>query len=104
MEQLRKKWYEDGKAHRKYLKEKFEDPVQALKAFIELAWWSLNRVEAEQKEKTVKLRCVSATLTAEATELLANFIEGAMHGIGYNTEKAECARGIIIIQFKSKIS
>jgi len=98
-EQLQTRWYEGGKAHGKYLKEKFEDPVQALKALIELAWWGLSRVEAEQEEETVRLRCVSAALTAEATELLAKFMEGAMHGIGYNTERADYTKGIIIMEF-----
>jgi hypothetical protein len=99
-EQLQAKWYESGKLYGKYLKEKFETPVKALKSFLETTRWDLNEVEARQEEKTVKLRCVSTTLTTEATELLAKFIEGAINGLGYQTQKTDCLKGMILIEFK----
>jgi hypothetical protein len=39
-------------------------------------------------------------LTGKATELLATFIEGAMHGIGYRTERSDALKGMIILEFK----
>jgi hypothetical protein len=100
-EQLGAKWYESGKWHGKYLKEKFEDPAQAFKAFLEASRWDLNEVEIKKEGETVKVRCVSTLLTAEATELLAKFIEGAMHSLGYQTQKTDCLKGMVVLEFKS---
>lgn len=100
-EQLLAKWYESGRLYGKYLKEKFENPIQALKSFLEATRWDLNEVEAKQEGNTVKLWCVSITLTAEATELLVKFIEGAINGLGYQTQKTDCMKGMIIMEFKS---
>jgi len=99
-EQLQAKWYESGKLYGKYLKEKFQNPIQALKTFLETTRWDLNEVEAKQEENTAKLRCVSTALTTEATELLAKFIEGTINGLGYQTQKTDCLKGMIIIEFK----
>jgi hypothetical protein len=97
-EQLGAKWYESGKWHGKYLKEKFENPTQAFKAFLEASRWDLNEVEIKKEGEKVKVRCVSTLLTAEATEFLAKFIEGAMHSIGYKTVKNEYMKGMIILE------
>jgi chaperonin GroEL (HSP60 family) len=100
-EQLSAKWYESGKWHGKYLKEKFEDPIQALKIFLEASRWDLNEVEIEKEEEgKVKVRCISTLLTEETTEFLAKFIEGAMHSIGYQTEKNDSMKGMIVFEFK----
>jgi len=98
-EQLQAKWYESGKWHGKYLKEKSGDPVQAFKSFLEVSRWDLSEVKVKKDENTVKLRCISTVLTAEGTELLARFIEGAMHGIGYQTEKTDNLKGMITLEF-----
>jgi hypothetical protein len=100
-EELQAKWYEGGTWHGKYLKEKFEDPVQALKNFLEVSRWDLSEVDVKKDNDKVKLRCVSTVLTAEGTELLTKFIEGAMHGIGYKTEKSDSVKGMISLEFKS---
>lgn len=99
-EQLQAQWYESGKWHGKYLEEKFENPVQAFKRFLEATRWDLSEVEVKQDENMVKLRCVSTVLTKEGTELLVKFIEGAMHSIGYQTGKSDCVKGMIILEFK----
>jgi len=99
-EELQTKGYESGKWHGKYIKEKFEDPVQALKCFLEATRWDLSEVEVKQDENVVKLRCVSTVLTTEATELLAKFVEGAMHSIGYQTKKSDTLKGMIVFEFK----
>jgi len=98
-EQLQAKWYESGRWHGKYLKEKFENPIQAFKSFLEATRWDLSEVEVKQEGDTVKLRCVSTVLTTERTELLAKFIEGAMHSIGYQAERSDCVKGMIILEF-----
>ena len=100
VEQLEKKWYESGQWHGKYLNEKFEDPVQAFKKFLEATRWDLNEVEVKQNEHTIKFRCISTLLTGKSTELLAKFIEGAINSIGYQTAKSDTLKGMIVLDFK----
>ena len=100
LEQLEKKWYESGKWHGKYLNEKFEDPVQAFKKFLEATRWDLSEVEVTQHQNIVKFRCISTLLTGKATELLATFIQGAMNSIGYQTDKSDTMKGMILLDFK----
>lgn len=101
---LQEKWYESGRWHGKYLKEKLEDPVETFKTFLEATRWDLNEVEVKREGDTVKLRCVSTVMTEEATELLLKYVEGALHGIGYETEKNDHMKGIIIFEFKRQPS
>jgi len=102
VEQLEKKWYESGEWHGKYLSEKFEDPIQAFKKFLEATRWDLSEVEVKQNEHTVKFRCISTLLTGKATDLLAKFIEGAMHSMGYPTAKCDTLKGMILLDFENK--
>ena len=99
-EQLQTKWYDSGKWHGKYINEKFKDPVQALRKFLAATRWDLSEVEVKQDQNVVKFRCISTLLTGKATELLATFIEGAMHVIGYRTERSDTLKGMIILEFK----
>ena len=98
--QLADKWYESGKWHGKYLKEKFEDPIRAFKKFLEATRWDLSEVEVKRNHNTVKFRCISNLLTGAATELLARFIEGALHSMGYQTDKSEALKGMILLEFR----
>jgi len=98
-ERLQAKFYESGRLHGKYLKEKFQNPVQALKSFLQATRWDLAEVEVKQDGSAVKLRCISTVLTAEGTELLAKFIEGAIHGMGYRNVKSDCLKGMLILKF-----
>lgn len=99
-EQLSNMWFESGKWHGKYLKERFDDPVKALESFLEASRWDLSEVEVKKLGATAKVRCVSTVLSEEATQLLAKFIEGIMQGIGYQTEKNDILKGMIVLEFK----
>lgn len=99
-DQLQAKWYESGKLHGRYLKEKFENPVQALKSFLESTRWDLNEVDVRQDGDLVRLRCISTALTWEATEVLAKFIEGVISGLGCQAQRTDCLRGMIVAEFK----
>jgi hypothetical protein len=100
-DQLLAKWFESGRWHGKYLKEKFDNPITAFGSFLELSRWDLNEVEVKELEGSVKVRCVSTVLTNEGTEMLAKFIEGVMDGLGYKTHKMDCLKGMIILESKS---
>jgi len=97
---LKERWYESGMLHGKYLKERFEDPVEAFKVFLEAARWDLNEVEVRENGETVKFRCFSTVLTKEGTETLLKYIEGALHSMGYKTVRSDHIRGMIILEFK----
>ena len=99
-EQLSAVWFESGKWHGKYLKERFDDPVKALESFLEASRWDLSEVEVKKLGATAKVRCVSTVLSEDATQLLAKFIEGIMQGIGYQTEKSDILKGMIVLEFK----
>jgi len=93
-------WYESGKWYGKYLKEKFDNPLEAFKHFLEASRWDLNEVDIRKNTDIVKLRCISTVLTEEATDTLARFIEGILHSLGYQTEKKDNMRGMILLEFK----
>ncbi|MEM3063630.1 MAG: hypothetical protein QW303_08855 [Nitrososphaerota archaeon] len=101
---LRGKWRESGVWYGKYLKEKFDDPIHAFKSFLEACRWDLDEVEAKHSSSYVKFVCISSMLTLEGTELLADFIEGAMSGLGFKLEKSDIIKGMLILEFKPAIS
>ena len=101
-EKLQSKFYESGRLHGKYLKEKFQNPVKALKSFLEATRWDLAEVEVKNEGDAVKLRCVSTVLSAEQTELLAKFIEGAIQGMGYKNMESEWLKGMLILKFRQE--
>jgi len=97
---LKERWYESGMLHGKYLKEKFENPIEAFKAFLEVVRWDLNEVELKEEGNSVRLRCFSTILTEEGTETLLRYVEGALHSMGYKTVKSDYIKGMIILEFK----
>ena len=99
--QLQALWYESGKWNGKYLKEKFSDPIDAFRHFLELSRWDLNEVEVKSGANSVKVRCISTVMSLEGTQLLAKFIEGVMNGMNFKTVQADCLKGMIILEFKT---
>ncbi len=95
------KWYDSGVWYGKFLKEKFPDPVLALKSFLEATRWDLSEVGiTHDRGGFVKLRFISNVISNEETELLVKFIEGVMHSLGYEVEKRDFMRGIAAVEFK----
>ena len=98
--QLRSLWFESGKWSGKYLGEKFGDPVDAFKHFLELSRWDLNEVDVARNGDSVKVRCVSTVMSLENTILLSRFVEGVMTGMGYVVEHVDCLKGMVILRAK----
>jgi len=94
------KWYESGRLHGRYLKEKFEDPVRVFKEFLKASRWDLNDIDVINGQDSIKLRCFSTVLTDEGTKALLKYVEGAFHGMGYETKRSDHMRGMIILEFK----
>jgi predicted DNA-binding protein len=98
-ETLQQLWYQTGRWYGIYLKEKFDDSVQAFVRLLQEGRWDLNEVTARRNQDTIEFRCISAFLSQERTLLIRDFIEGAMHSLGYKTQEQECFRGIIRLKF-----
>ena len=98
-EELQRLWYQAGKWYGIYLKEKFEKPLKIFLRLLQEGKWDLNEVTMNQNKEKVEFRCVSAFISQEKTLLLQNFIEGAMHSLGYKTKEKNCFRGIIRLVF-----
>ena len=91
-------WFESGKWYGKYIKEKFENPIQALADLLQAARWDLNEVNVSIIGGNVKLRCTSTALTKEGTELLLKFIAGALEGMNCKILKNEFMKGLILVE------
>jgi hypothetical protein len=100
IQQLQDLWFDSGKWNGKYLKEKFQNPVEAFGHFLELSRWDLNEVDVKEVGDTLKVRCVSTVMSVEGTRLLAKFIEGIVNGLGYKTDRVDCLKGMIILECK----
>jgi len=98
--ELQAKWREAGEWYGKYLCEKFQNPVQALKHLLEATRWDLDEIDVKEEGGAARFRCVSAILSLEETESLLKFIEGAMCSLGYEIEKNDYVKGIILLQFR----
>jgi hypothetical protein len=94
-------WFESGKWHGKYIKERFADPLKALEIFLKASRWDLNEVEVKQFGETTRVHCVSTVLSEEATLMLARFIEGIIQGFSYQIQKSELLKGMIVIELRS---
>jgi hypothetical protein len=98
-DELRKNWYESGLWYGKYMKDKFNDPVDFLMKFLKAMRWDLDEVEVKRNGDAVKIRCVSTVMTPEGTGMLLSFIEGVMQALGYETRKNDHVKGIILLEF-----
>lgn len=99
-EELLARCFESGRLYGRYMRERFNNPAEALKSFLEVSRWDLSEVNVASENGVTRLRCVSTVLGSEDTELLAKFIEGAVNGFGYKVSKVDIIRGLIIIEFK----
>jgi predicted DNA-binding protein len=100
-EKLQQLWYNAGKWYGICLKERFEKPLEIFLRLMQEGRWDLNEVTMNHDEGKVEFRCVSAFIPQERTLLLENFIEGAMHSLGYVTREKNCFKGIIRLKFFS---
>ncbi|MEM2241393.1 MAG: hypothetical protein QXS46_04150 [Candidatus Bathyarchaeia archaeon] len=99
-EELLTSCLESGMLYGRYMRERFNNPLEALKKFLEVSRWDLSEVNIASDSGINRLRCVSTVLSAEGTALLAKFIEGIIKGLGCEVLKVEFIKGIIIVEFK----
>jgi hypothetical protein len=96
-ERLEEKWHDSGKLYGRYIKERFDDPVKAFRAFLMVMRWDLNEIGLTQEGDSISLRCVSTSLSKEGTSLLFEFLKGALGGMGLRIIKSDCMKGMIIM-------
>ncbi len=98
--QLRGVWSEAGKWSGKYFAERYQEPINAFKHFLELSRWDLNEVDITQDANSIKIRCVSTVLSLEGTNLLSKFVEGVITGLNHTIEQVDILKGLIILTAK----
>jgi len=98
-ETLERLWYQTGRWYGIYLRERFDDSVEALVRLLREGRWDLNDVTLNRNKETLEFRCVSPFLSQERTLLTQKFMEGAMNSLGYKTQNHESFKGIIRIKF-----
>jgi len=96
-EQLEQKWFDSGRLYGRYIREKFESPVTTFSKFLRIMRWDLNEVSLIQNGGSLKLRCISTSLSLEGTALLSKFIEGAAYGMGFTAKNKEFIKGMILM-------
>ncbi len=97
--ELQRLWYHAGKWYGTYLRERFEKPLEIFLRLLQEGRWDLNEVTMNRDKETVEFRCVSAFASQERSLLLQNFMEGALHSLGYKTREKKCFKGIIRLKF-----
>ena len=95
---LEDKWFESGKWTGKYLREKFSDPIQALKSFLQATRWDLNEVQVKSGPQSLRIVCVSTVLTSEATTMLSKFLEGIVESLGFTKTKTDNMKGMLVLE------
>ncbi|MEM2514601.1 MAG: hypothetical protein QXU81_09890 [Candidatus Bathyarchaeia archaeon] len=99
-EGLLKQSFESGRLYGHYMRERFKNPIEVLKSFLEVSRWDLGEVEVSSDGDVWSLRCVSTVLSAEGTEMLAKFIEGVVKGLRCEILQMDFIKGIITVEFK----
>ncbi|MEM3378803.1 MAG: hypothetical protein QXV09_05000 [Candidatus Bathyarchaeia archaeon] len=99
LKDLHRMWLKTGEWYGKYLKEKFDDPIFALKLFLEMFRWDLNEVEIKKGTNGTAIICVSSMISLEETEMLALFIEGIVKGMGFTIRFKDVVKGLVVFEF-----
>jgi hypothetical protein len=99
-DKLLSEWFNSGKWYGKYIEEKFGNGVQALASLLQITRWDLNEVNVKEVDGKVKLRCTSTALSKKGTQLLKQFILGALDGMGSKVLKNDYMKGLILIEFE----
>lgn len=92
-------WFDSGKLYGKYIVERYDSPIAALMNLLKTMRWDLNEVAIREDKSVSKFRCVSTSLNESGTDLLSQFIEGAIVGMGFKVARKECLKGLIMIDF-----
>jgi len=96
---LLEKAYTFGQRCGKTIASKYLDPVGLLKDFLAATSRNLNDIAVSKEKERVKIICASPLLSKENTMLLFKFVDGTMHGLGYATQKQDCSKGVLSLEY-----
>jgi hypothetical protein len=103
-ESISRVWYDQGSWYGRLLPSHFiaKDGFEALEKFMRTIFWGLSDLTISEIEDGLVLRCIGPRLPESYTNLLASFLEGFIHSLGYRTVNKDVSRGIIFLTFKVK--
>ena len=103
-EDLLQKWYDAGLWLGKYLsiKSQEENWLQTFEKLMKVCAWNISDFSLTTQGDDVNIKCVSPHSTIETTEAFKKFIEGTIHSANYKTDKNECLKGMILLNFKKQ--
>jgi hypothetical protein len=99
---LEAKWHESGRLYGRYIKERFNDPIEIFKSFLGVMRWDLNEISYSKEGDAISLRCVSTSLGIDGTRFLSEFLIGAVEAMGFRLLKSDFMKGMIILNLVSK--
>lgn len=104
-EKLLKSWFSSGLWYGKFLKAKFQKPIEVLKKVLtSLFFFEISEVEFSNiEENKFSLKVISPNQPQENTELLSSFLEGILNALDFNILNRDCWRGIIIFEVEKRI-
>ena len=96
------KWYRSGRWYGKYLQVKFLNGEQfgVLEKLLDACAWDSSEFRLQRDGDNLVLNSVSLASSLEYTELVARFLEGIVHSLGYETTNNDITRGLIVLEFK----
>ncbi|MEM2926680.1 MAG: hypothetical protein QW220_00115 [Candidatus Bathyarchaeia archaeon] len=96
-----KVWYDQGSWYGRILPAQFleKDGFNALEKFMRTIVWGLSEFTLSKIDNSLILRCIGPRLPESYTHLLAAFLEGLMHSLGYRTQSKDISRGIVFLTF-----
>lgn len=103
-ERLEKAWYSQGAWYGTILPAQFmgRNPTEAVENFMRTILWGISDFVFSKGPNGLTVRCIGSRLSASYTSLLAAFLEGMMHALGYATVRKDVSRGIILLTLKEK--
>ncbi len=98
-----KAWREAGSWYGKYLSSKFpaRDAPEVLGKLVAATRGDLREVQVVREGSRVKFRCIAPHLPEDSTNLLANFVEGAMASSSNKMVSSEILKGMILQEFET---
>ena len=102
-EELRDLWFKAGRWYGQYLRTRLdgENPIGFLEEVLR-HHWNLDEVSLRGDDLELLVTLVSFTLSREGTELLACYISGILHSLGFEEEDRSILEGLAKMRFRRR--
>lgn len=102
LEEIYRDAYESGYWYGRYISVKFDNPLEAIRSLLSYILLTPTDISIEGDGGSILFRLISPNLSSETTKLLLSIFEGVMSALGYETDRAEYTKGIVIASFKKR--